>query len=82
MGQKKSGAMTATSRNRVKINKLSKSKSKLNANDLKQVRGGADNQQSGAERWKILQDTQTKIFEIQQDVTVTQAKAQDKTIKS
>lgn len=29
-------------------------------------------------KWKILQDTQTKIFEIQQDVTLNRAKTQDK----
>ncbi|GMU51613.1 MAG: hypothetical protein AMXMBFR33_07590 [Candidatus Xenobia bacterium] len=38
----------------------------------------ADAQKQQAERWKILRETQTKIFEIQQDVTVNQAKAQDK----
>jgi hypothetical protein len=30
------------------------------------------------DRWKILEDTQTKIFEIQQDITVNKAKAADK----
>ena len=35
-------------------------------------------QKSEMERWKILQDTQTKIFEIQQEVTVNRAKTQDK----
>ena len=38
----------------------------------------ADQQKQQAERWKILRETQTKIFEIQQDVTVNQAKTQDK----
>ena len=38
----------------------------------------ANAQKSEMERWKILQDTQTKCFEIQQDVTVNQAKTQDK----
>ena len=38
----------------------------------------ADTQKQQAERWKILRETQTKIFEIQQDVTVNQAKTQDK----
>ena len=39
----------------------------------------ASNQQkSEMERWKILQDTQTKCFEIQQDVSVNQAKTEDK----
>jgi len=41
-----------------------------------QMQANAQKQQM--ERWKILQDTQTKIFEIQQDVTVNQAKTQDK----
>lgn len=39
---------------------------------------GADAQKQQMERWKILQDTQTKVFEIQQDVTVNKAKTQDK----
>jgi hypothetical protein len=38
----------------------------------------ADAQKQQMERWKILQDTQTKIFEIQQDVTVNKAKTTDK----
>ena len=38
----------------------------------------ANQQKSEMERWKILQDTQTKCFEIQQDVPVNQAKTQDK----
>ena len=38
----------------------------------------ADAQKQQMQRWKILQDTQTKIFEIQQDVTVNKAKTQDK----
>jgi hypothetical protein len=38
----------------------------------------ADAQKQQMERWKILQDTQTKIFEIQQDVTVNKARTQDK----
>jgi len=38
----------------------------------------ADAQKQQMARWKILQDTQTKIFEIQQDVTVNKAKTQDK----
>lgn len=41
----------------------------------------ADAQKHQMERWKILQDTQTKIFEIQQEVTVHKAKAQDKMFK-
>ncbi|MBQ7569048.1 hypothetical protein IJT17_09655 [bacterium] len=42
------------------------------------VQIAANAQKSEMERWKILQDTQTKCFEIQQDVTVNQAKTQDK----
>ncbi|MGM9993057.1 MAG: hypothetical protein ACI376_09500 [Candidatus Bruticola sp.] len=38
----------------------------------------AQAQKSQMERWKIANDTQTKIFEIQQDVTVNRAKTQDK----
>lgn len=38
----------------------------------------AEAQKSEMSRWQILQDTQTKIFEIQQDVTVNKAKTQDK----
>lgn len=41
----------------------------------------ADNQKQQMERWKILQDTQTKIFEIQQDVTANKAQTQDKAYK-
>ena len=41
-----------------------------------QIQANAQKQQM--ERWKILQDTQTKIFEIQQEVTVNKAKTQDK----
>ena len=82
MGQKKGSATPPKTGNRVTVNRLSKSKSAMNAKDLKQIRGGVDNQQPDAERWKILQDTQTKIFEIQQDVTVNKAKAQDKPMKS
>ena len=37
-----------------------------------------DAQKQQMERWKILQDTQTKIFELQQEVTVHKAKTQDK----
>jgi hypothetical protein len=35
-------------------------------------------QESEMARWKILQDTQTKCFEIQQDVSVNQTKTHDK----
>jgi hypothetical protein len=38
----------------------------------------ADAQKQERERWKIMQDTQTKIFDITQDVTVNQAKNADK----
>ena len=38
----------------------------------------AETQKSQMRRWQILEDTQTKIFEIQQDVTVNKAKTQDK----
>ena len=41
-----------------------------------QVASDAKKQQT--ERWKIMQDTQTKIFEITQDVTVNKAKTADK----
>jgi hypothetical protein len=41
----------------------------------------SDNQKQQMERWKILQDTQTKIFEIQQDVTANKAQTQDKAYK-
>lgn len=43
-----------------------------------QTQIAADAQKQQMQRWKILQDTQTKIFEIQQDVTVNKAKTQDK----
>jgi len=38
----------------------------------------SDAQRNQADRWQILRDTQTKIFEIQQDVTVNQAKTADR----
>jgi len=38
----------------------------------------ADNQKQQMRRWQIQQDTQTKIFEIQQDVTVNKPKTGDK----
>jgi len=41
-----------------------------------QMKADAEKQQM--ERWKILQDTQTKIREIQQDVTINKAKTSDK----
>ena len=55
----------------------------MNANDFQNAQSiytsvQADAQKQEMSRWKILQDTQTKIFEIQQDVTVNRAKTQDK----
>lgn len=44
----------------------------------KQTEMMADAQKHQAERWKILREVQTKIFEIQNEVTVNQAKVQDK----
>ena len=41
----------------------------------------ATNQTQQMQRWQILQDTQTKIFSIQQDVTQNKAQAQDKAFK-
>jgi len=38
----------------------------------------SDNQKQQMRRWQIMQDTQTKIFEIQQETTVNKAKTQDK----
>lgn len=38
----------------------------------------ADNQKQQARRWQIMQETQNKIFEIQQEVTVNKAKTGDK----
>ncbi|MHB2020773.1 MAG: hypothetical protein ACYCW6_27865 [Candidatus Xenobia bacterium] len=59
------------------------SKKQLGANDAQnaatiatQIQSDAQKQQM--DRWKILEDTQTKIFEIQQDVSVNKAKTQDK----
>ena len=42
------------------------------------VQIAASAQKSEMERWKILSDTQTKIFEMQQEVTLNRAKTQDK----
>ena len=41
-----------------------------------------DNQAEQEKRWKIMQDLQTKIFEIQQDVTKNKAKSSDKNSKA
>jgi len=38
----------------------------------------ADAEKQRVERWKILQDTQKMIFEIQQDVAVNRARSTDK----
>lgn len=38
----------------------------------------ADNQKNAMNRWKIMQDLQTKIFEIMSDCTVNKAKTNDK----
>ncbi len=38
----------------------------------------ADAQKQQQQRWKIQMDTQTKIFEITQDVTINKAKTADK----
>ena len=38
----------------------------------------ADAQKQQMRRWQIMQDTQTKTFEIQQDVNVNKAKTSDK----
>lgn len=53
------------------------------AQDQKQAQSimsqiSADAQKQAAERWKIMEDTQTKIFEIQNDVTVNKSKSSDK----
>jgi hypothetical protein len=41
----------------------------------------AEDQKQQMERWKILQDTQTEVFKIQQDVTMNKAQTQDKAYK-
>lgn len=41
----------------------------------------ADAMKQRAQRWQILADTQTKIFEIVQDVTLEKAKTADKLYK-
>jgi hypothetical protein len=43
-----------------------------------QTQIAADAQKQQMQRWKIMQDTQTKVFEIQQDVTANKAQTQDK----
>ncbi|NDD28978.1 MAG: hypothetical protein EB084_12005 [Proteobacteria bacterium] len=46
-----------------------------------QAQIAAENQKQQMERWKLLQDTQTAIFEMQQEVTVNKAQVQDKACK-
>ena len=43
-----------------------------------QIEMSASRERAEYEKWKILQDTQQKAFEIQQDVTVNNAKEKDK----
>lgn len=55
----------------------------MQATDLQQAQTiytqiAADAQKQQTQRWKIMTDTQTKIFEITQDVTTNKAKAADK----
>jgi len=38
----------------------------------------AEAQKQQMNRWRILQDTQTETFKIRQEVTINQAKVQDK----
>jgi len=38
----------------------------------------ADSQRQQMERWKVMQETQTKMFEIQQDVTANKANTSNK----
>ena len=40
-----------------------------------------DARTADAERWKIIKDTQTEIYEIEQDVVVTKARKQDEAFK-
>jgi hypothetical protein len=47
-----------------------------------QTQVSADAQLQQAERWKTLQDVQTKIFQIQQDVTVNKARTSDRQFSS
>lgn len=59
----------------------------MQATDLQQAQTiytqiAADAQKQRAERWKVMSDTQTKIFEITQDVTVNKAKAADKAFQA
>ena len=42
------------------------------------VQMAAETQRNQAERWKILRETQSKIFQLQQNVTIDQAKSHDR----
>ncbi|MCE1245108.1 MAG: hypothetical protein LWY06_00520 [Firmicutes bacterium] len=52
--------------------------SDMNQADTINTEMQADQQKQQARKWQIMQDTQNKIFEIQQDVTVNKAKTGDK----
>jgi hypothetical protein len=47
-----------------------------------QAENGNGYQNYGSERWKQQQDTQTKIFDIQQDVTQSRSRTQDRDFNS
>jgi TIR domain len=49
--------------------------------DLLILMSGADKQKQDRERWRILQDTQAKIFEIQRDLTAIKSTSQDATYR-
>ena len=53
---------------------------KAQERDLPQAEQAKKNapQQKADQRWKDMQDTQTKIFEIQKDVTANKARTQGK----
>ncbi len=52
--------------------------SHLNAATQFQSEMQAEAQKQQMERWKILQETQTKVFEIQRDITVNRSKTSEK----
>ena len=62
------------------MSNLLDSMDKTNDSILKAMQN--DDQKQMLERMKVLQDTQTKIFEIHQDVTMNKAKAADKAFKA
>jgi PIN domain nuclease of toxin-antitoxin system len=69
-----------------KVKKLVEEKQKANVLDAASAAEiyrniQRDSQKAQMERWQILQDLQTKIFEIQQNVTAQQAVTQDKMFK-